>query len=339
MGKARKALIATGAVLAGGVGLAAMGARAEPKPENAPKVAVRTTPVVRTDLADAREFGGTLGYGAERTLRGHKAGTVTWLPRPGRMIGRGDAVYRVDERPVVLFTGTTPFFRTLGKVGTSGRDVRVLNRNLTALGHPAGTGPVFTRATAAAVKRWQAGHARKPDGRFGPGDAVVLPGPFRVGAWKADLGDDAAADLLTITASAKVVTVPMGADQAAAVRRGARVTVVAPGGARWPGRVSGLARNAASAESGEPPKVNVIVTVTAAGTLQSAPVQVRFTTGTRRGVLAVPAGALLALREGGHAVRVKDGPLVPVRTGLFAGGMVEVSGPGLAEGVQVVTTS
>ncbi|MFC9972468.1 hypothetical protein ACFVH6_16440 [Spirillospora sp. NPDC127200] len=92
MGKARTALIATGAVLAaGGVGLAAMGARAEPKPKDAPKAAVRTTPVVRTDLADAREFGGTLGYGAERTLRGHKAGTLTWLPAPA---GRSGAATR-----------------------------------------------------------------------------------------------------------------------------------------------------------------------------------------------------------------------------------------------------
>jgi hypothetical protein len=35
----------------------------------------------------------------------------------------------------------------------------------------------------------------------------------------------------------------------------------------------------------------------------------------------------------------KEGALIPVETGLFAKGMVEVTGPNVAEGLQVVTTS
>ncbi|MDQ3788567.1 MAG: peptidoglycan-binding protein, partial [Actinomycetota bacterium] len=80
----------------------------------------------------------------------------------------------------------------------------------------------------------------------------------------------------------------------------------------------------------------------AAGQLDSAPANVRFTTGTRKGVLAVPVGALLALREGGYAVEVVEGDrrrLVSVQTGLFAKGLVEVTGTGLTEGTKVVTTS
>jgi len=49
--------------------------------------------------------------------------------------------------------------------------------------------------------------------------------------------------------------------------------------------------------------------------------------------------ALLALREGGYALQRPDGTLVAVRTGMFAGGLVEVSGKGLAEGSKVVTAS
>jgi hypothetical protein len=67
-------------------------------------------------------------------------------------------------------------------------------------------------------------------------------------------------------------------------------------------------------------------------------VQVRFTTLSRTGVLAVPVGALIALREGGYAVQRPDGSLIAATTGLFAGGMVQVSGPGLADGTTVVTT-
>ena len=56
-------------------------------------------------------------------------------------------------------------------------------------------------------------------------------------------------------------------------------------------------------------------------------------------VLAVPVGALLALREGGYALQLPDGGLVAVQTGMFAEGLVEVSGAGLTEGLTVVTAS
>jgi hypothetical protein len=90
---------------------------------------------------------------------------------------------------------------------------------------------------------------------------------------------------------------------------------------------------------GDPPKTTVTVTPTKAVTAyDSAPVQVRFTTIVRRGVLAVPVGALVARREGGYAVQRPDGSLIAATTGLFAGGMVQVSGPGLTDGTTVVTT-
>ena len=56
-------------------------------------------------------------------------------------------------------------------------------------------------------------------------------------------------------------------------------------------------------------------------------------------MLAVPVSALVALLEGGYAVQVDDaGQLryVGVQLGLFANGLVEVSGTGLAEGQKVV---
>jgi hypothetical protein len=73
----------------------------------------------------------------------------------------------------------------------------------------------------------------------------------------------------------------------------------------------------------------------ATGTVDQAPVKVGITADSRKGVLAVPVNALLALREGGYGVRVMEGDgsrLIPVETGLFARGMVEVSGDGLREG-------
>jgi hypothetical protein len=80
----------------------------------------------------------------------------------------------------------------------------------------------------------------------------------------------------------------------------------------------------------------------AVATLDSGPVQVTVITDTRQGVLAVPVTALLALGEGGYALQVVNRgktTLVGVRTGLFAGDLVEVTGNGLTEGMHVVRAS
>ena len=77
------------------------------------------------------------------------------------------------------------------------------------------------------------------------------------------------------------------------------------------------------------PTVELVVSLDdpkATGRLDQAPVTASITTEVRKGVLAVPVNALLALAEGGYAVEVeRDGrrELVGVDTGLFADGQVE----------------
>jgi multidrug efflux pump subunit AcrA (membrane-fusion protein) len=77
----------------------------------------------------------------------------------------------------------------------------------------------------------------------------------------------------------------------------------------------------------------------ATGAIDEAPVTVLFTAQERKGVLAVPVAALLALAEGGYGVQVvgSDGTtkIVAVEVGLFADGQVEISGAGIAEGTKV----
>jgi multidrug efflux pump subunit AcrA (membrane-fusion protein) len=69
---------------------------------------------------------------------------------------------------------------------------------------------------------------------------------------------------------------------------------------------------------------------------------VQITTARVRHALIVPVNALLALAAGGYAVETVGArgvrELVPVTPGLFddGGGLVQVSGPGLAAGQQVV---
>jgi multidrug efflux pump subunit AcrA (membrane-fusion protein) len=69
-------------------------------------------------------------------------------------------------------------------------------------------------------------------------------------------------------------------------------------------------------------------------------VSVHVTSDLAEQVLTVPVSALLALVEGGYAVEVVDADdstrLVAVETGMFADGVVEISGEGLSEGLLVV---
>ena len=299
-----------------------------------------TTAVRRTDLSDSRLVAGTLGYGAPHAVKGTGSGLVTKLPPVGTKVARGTVLYRVDDQPVVVLYGDTPLFRPIDKPGITGRDVRELRHNLTALGYhsTAREGDVSDASLLDALKRWQKDLKLPAPGTLRPGQAVVVTGAGRVSAVTAEPGDPAGGPLLSITSTAKAVTVPMSPTDASGLRKGLRVAITLPDGKAVPGRVSGL--SAVVSTGDEQPKMNVFVRPDKpVSSFDSAPVQVRFTTITRKGVLAVPVGALIALREGGYAVQRPDGSLIAATVGLFAGGMVEISGPGLAAGTTVVTTS
>jgi hypothetical protein len=71
--------------------------------------------------------------------------------------------------------------------------------------------------------------------------------------------------------------------------------------------------------------------------LDQASVSVNFAKARARNVLSVPVTALLATAGGGYAVQQAAAPhrLIPVTTGLFAAGYVEISGPGIHRGLAV----
>jgi hypothetical protein len=78
----------------------------------------------------------------------------------------------------------------------------------------------------------------------------------------------------------------------------------------------------------------------ATGTGSDVAVQVSLTVQSVHHVLAVPVSALLALSGGGYGVEVVTAAgrhhLVGVTAGTFAGGLVQVSGSGIAAGSKVV---
>jgi hypothetical protein len=141
------------------------------------------------------------------------------------------------------------------------------------------------------------------------------------------------------------------------VRAGEAVSIVLPPDTAVPGTVAGAGPAPAAAGPGGPgPAVAspggsaaaaapAVLTVrpdwpAATGTGAGIPVQVSLPTQSASGVLAVPVTALLALAGGGYGVEVVTPSgqhrLTAVRTGLFAGGRVAVSGAGITAGTRVV---
>ena len=314
-------------------------------------VTVRTVKVSTTDLTDSQTLSGTLGFGVASTVAGAGEGTLTRLPAVGDVVGRGAVLYRVDDVAVPVFLGATPLFRTLGAVGLKGADVQVVADNLNALGFPTGiqtTDParaVWTARATAALTRWQRSAGLDPSGTLGVGQVVVLGAEARVNAVLARLGDAVARDVLTVTSTAKVVTVPVKATELSPVKVGGAVTIVLPDDSRIPGTIAAIGTAAAGGDgkdsaSDEPPTLAVTITPNdpaAVAALDYATVEVKVVTRSRPGVLAVPVGALVALSEGGYAVQRRDGRLIAVTTGMFSRSLVEISGPGVTDGMTVVT--
>ncbi|MGC7097995.1 peptidoglycan-binding protein [Amycolatopsis lurida] len=342
------AVLGTGATVV--VARVAAGSADEGPPAAAP---VETAEVTRTDLAEQETMDGTLGYGAEREIAGRKPGTITWLPNAGDVVDRGKPVYKVDDKPVPLFYGSIPFYRDLGEGAGNGPDVKVLEENLRDLGFGGFGKPdeKFTAATATAVRKWQKSLKLEETGTLTPADVVVDTGALRVGTVSAKLGGEGTGPLLKGTGTERVVTVEVEVAKQGLLKVGDKVDLSIAGGEQTKGTVTAVGNEVESdsGEEGAPggqdkPKVAVTVKPDdpASAGFDSAPVEVVVTTGQREGVLAVPVGALLALAEGGYAVEVVEGAqrrLVAVDPGLFAGGQVEVTGDGLAEGAKVVTTS
>jgi len=205
---------------------------------------------------------------------------------------------------------------------------------------------VLTAPLQAAIKRWQADVQLPVTGTIGPGDVAVQTGAVRVDSVSVQPGDSADGPLMSVTPTAKVVTVQAEVDQAGVVEQGDKVTVQLPDDSHTAGRVAavGTALKVPDGSTGpnDPPKLTITITIdkaAAVAKLDSADVQVDFAAETHKGALVAPVGALLALSEGGYAVQLEGGGLVAVETGIFAKGLVEITGDGLSAGAKVVTTS
>lgn len=306
--------------------------------------------VERRTLASRKAVGGTLGYAGHYSVVNRAAGALTWLPSAGRLIRRGQAIYRVDGRPVVLLYGHVPAFREL-KLGMTGRDVRQLNRNLVALGYATGylldpASAYFSAATKYSLQRLQAALAVKQTGTLRLGQAVFLPRRLRIARVTATLGTSVTPGAVVAEASSSTrrVVVDLDAQQQTSVRPSDRVAITLPNGRTVSGVVTAVGKVASTQGASNSPTVSVYIAPRdprATGTWDKASVRVQITTSRAKHALVVPVDALVALAGGGYAVETTEPGrhrLIRVTLGLFddADGLVQVRGTGLSAGQRIL---
>jgi peptidoglycan hydrolase-like protein with peptidoglycan-binding domain len=323
-----------------------------------------TAVVLRTDVRAQQQVPGVLGFGAEVQVFGQLPGVLTALPAAGTVVRRGQRLYEVDGRPVLLLLGARPAWRPFALGMTDGPDVRQLEQNLVALGaDPDRTLTVdehFSATTAAAVRRWQQSLDVPVTGRLALGALWFWPQPLRVTGTPAQLGAPAGpgVPVLRATGTDRVVTVQLDPGQQALVRAGDPVQVTLPDGTAVAGRVSSVSRVASAGSAGQggqggqggpggggqdgpggqdQPSISALVRLTdprRAGALDQAPVLVAITQQVRRRVLAVPVAALLA-RPGGTPLPGAGGTDMPDASGTDMPGAGGTDMPGAGGGYAV----
>jgi len=338
------ATLALALVAAGGVGAGILPAptTSAEAPTSSPGPAARpTAKVERQTLAERETLTGSLGYPPARPLTSGLAGTLTRLPAEGKVITRGQTTVEIDGRSGgILLYGSRPAWRDLGPGSPPGADIRQLKENLRALGFLKGKSALdasWDKATTAAVKRWQRHLHVKVTGRVALGSVVFRPGPVRVGAHRAELGDAVGpgTPVYDATGDAQQITADLKADRRRLVHVGDPVNILLPGGARTTGTIRSIGAVAHASPDGSSTTISLEIALddaSVAAGYDQATVSIEITTQVARDVLAVPVTALVALRGGGYAVEVVRGgttELVRVEPGMFADGYVEVTATGL----------
>lgn len=199
--------------------------------------------------------------------------------------------------------------------------------------------------------------AGSPSGKSGPKASGKRQPPGADITSEGPEGGASPTPILQTTSTRLVVTVNLEAGKRSEARVGERVSVELPDGDATNGRVIAVSRvaqpttsndggengsgeqgNGGSGNSGSTVPVTIALTGRNVGAaLDQAVVSVNFTQAFARHVLSVPVTALLATPGAGYAIEQAAPPqrLIPVSTGLFAAGYVQISGAGIQPGLRV----
>ncbi|MBF4570067.1 peptidoglycan-binding protein [Plantibacter sp. VKM Ac-2880] len=335
-------------LLGGGAAFAVVQQNGSTAPSKAyTTVDTSTAKVERGDLFGISPTPGTIDYSDSRVIGAGASGTVTATAPVGSQVSLGNGLYWIDNVPVLLLHGPLPAWRAFGTGMTNGPDVLQLETSLAGLGYFDRTPDLeFAESTERAVKRWQQALGLGQTGRLELGSVVFMTGDVRIGFIAAAIGTQIGqgGPLLTVTSLNKQIEVDLKtSDQRLAVPGGA-VTISLPGGTSTTGTVITVGASTEREANGQK-SIVIPVSVSldepaATATLQRSSVTVGFPSERRDDVLSVPVEALIALDAERYGVEIVAGDgttnRVPVTTGLFADGKVEISGDGVAAGDDVV---
>ena len=268
----------------------------------------------------------------------------------------------------LLMFGNTPAWRDMKEGIAPGEDVHQLKLNLIALGYGTiktlGSDWNFNPATTAAITKLQADMNLILSGEILLGEVVFTPGTSLVKSSSTlkSVGDkmNVGTELFYLTPIEKVETkiesdgsvkiqreslqaveIQVDVSDRGLVNEGSKVEIELPDESLVEGTVREVATLAVVPQEGDP-FLEVLIAVE--GTTEyfewtGATVTINVTKELASGVLASPVNGLLALLSGGYALEIVTATgtnLIPVETGIYADGWVEVSGPGLQPGTEII---
>jgi len=94
-----------------------------------------TVSIQKGDLAKKEEYNGTLRQTDKKILNSPTNGVVTFLPKEGSVVNFGEVLFIIDNKPVILLQGSTPFYRTLDLNSDPGVDIKQVEEALVYLGY------------------------------------------------------------------------------------------------------------------------------------------------------------------------------------------------------------
>lgn len=160
------------------------------------------------------------------------------------MVSNGEALYRVDNEPVVLLEGTATLYRDLSK-GDTGRDVEALESALALLGYGADltVDQTFTAVTAEALKDFQEAVGIAATGTLDLTTVVMHNGPVVVSTLVAAVGDEATAgtEILVMADPVRDIALALEPAQLTSIAVGDAVTVTLLDGSKADATVASIA--------------------------------------------------------------------------------------------------
>ena len=308
-----------------------------------------TASVMRDSLTDDREFRATVSFGDGWALPAQMAGLVTATHERGTVVGFGEELIRVNNRPVFLAQGAMPMYRELYEVDTSIRDENgergtllegfdvvqlqafLLDAGFDDRGRLEADG-TWRRSTTDAVKAWQRDLGLRADGRVDGTLMIFSPAPVRIDtAYR--VGDPFGE--LRVTKPDPTVFADASNRDRPVLAVGTTCRVVLLDGTSLDGEVV-TQEQTVGADGSRVWRSTVEVQGDLPRDTSSATLNV--TNVIASGVLVVPASALLALADGGFALERPTGDgteLVRVEVGEVLDGRAEVTGD-ITEGDDVV---